>query len=525
MKNTFCYLPEYVLYSHGAGDGRLRVETSEMKTRERKGRSMEGRNTVLENESNAISENKCNTVPESGSNTVSENGHSTISKNGSNTISGGGYSTGSEGGRRIPGSICRILDTVKAVFADAPRIYEVFENCYTNALQSAVRPMEDGTAYVVTGDIPAMWLRDSAAQLRPYLIPAREDRELADILVAVSRRQFRYIRIDPYANAFNQEANGNCWEKDETEMNDWLWERKYEVDSLCYPLQLAYLIWKNTGRTDQFDETFRAGARKILNVFRTEQHHEEQSPYRFIRRNTYYTDTLSREGKGALVKSGVGMTWSGFRPSDDACTYGYLVPSNMFAVVVLGYLEEIAEQILQEDDLAREAAKLRSEIYEGIETSGITRTEGFGDVYAYETDGYGQFNLMDDANVPSLLSMEYLGYHGKNSQTAKNTRALILSEANPYYYKGPKAAGIGSPHTPAGYIWHIALCMQGLTADTLEEKRTMIDLAVATNGGTLLMHEGFCADDDTKYTREWFSWANAMFSELVMDYCGYRVLR
>ena len=132
---------------------------------------------------------------------------------------------------------------------------------------------------------------------------------------------------------------------------------------------------------------------------------------------------------------------------------------------------------------------------------------------------------MDDANVPSLLSMEYLGYHGKNSQTAKNTRALILSEANPYYYKGPKAAGIGSPHTPAGYIWHIALCMQGLTADTLEEKRTMIDLAVATNGGTLLMHEGFCADDDTKYTREWFSWANAMFSELVMDYCGYRVLR
>ena len=364
-----------------------------------------------------------------------------------------------------------------------------------------------------------------AAQLRPYLILAKEDPGIADLLVAVSRRQFRYVCIDPYANAFNPEANGNCWEKDETEMNDWLWERKYEVDSLCYPIQLTYLIWKNTGRTDQFDAYFREGAGKILQVFRTEQRHEEQSPYRFIRRNTYYTDTLSRDGKGALVKSGIGMTWSGFRPSDDACTYGYLIPSNMFAVVVLGYLREIAEQILKDAALAGEAAKLREEIYEGIETYGITRTEGYGDVYAYEADGYGQFHLMDDANVPSLLSMDYLGYQGKDRKVAKNTRAMILSEANPYYYKGKKAAGIGSPHTPVGYIWHIALCMQGLTAETMEEKRAMIELAASTDGGKRLMHEGFCAEDDTKYTREWFSWANSMFVELVMEYCGYRVER
>lgn len=418
-----------------------------------------------------------------------------------------------------------ILDKVKTVFQDTPQVYEIFENCFTSTLDRAVRLLDDGTAYVVTGDIPAMWLRDSAAQLRPYLILAKEDPGIADLLVAVSRRQFRYVCIDPYANAFNPEANGNCWEKDETEMNDWLWERKYEVDSLCYPIQLTYLIWKNTGRTDQFDAYFREGAGKILQVFRTEQRHEEQSPYRFIRRNTYYTDTLSRDGKGALVKSGIGMTWSGFRPSDDACTYGYLIPSNMFAVVVLGYLREIAEQILKDAALAGEAAKLREEIYEGIETYGITRTEGYGDVYAYEADGYGQFHLMDDANVPSLLSMDYLGYQGKDRKVAKNTRAMILSEANPYYYKGKKAAGIGSPHTPVGYIWHIALCMQGLTAETMEEKRAMIELAASTDGGKRLMHEGFCAEDDTKYTREWFSWANSMFVELVMEYCGYRVER
>lgn len=424
----------------------------------------------------------------------------------------------------LPASIEQILVEVKKQFKEEPKIYQIFENCYTNTLDTTVKSLEDGTSYVITGDIPAMWLRDSVAQLRPYLILAKEDKGIADILVGLVRRQFMYINIDPYANAFNEEANGNCWEKDETKMNDWLWERKYETDSLCYPIQFAYLIWKNTGREDHFDETFTEGVKKILRVFRTEQEHEEKSPYRFIRRNTYFTDTLSRDGKGALVKSGIGMTWSGFRPSDDACTYGYLVPSNMFAVVVLGYLEEIAENVLKNGNLSEEARELKNQIYEGIENYAVTKKEGYGEVYAYEADGFGQFNLMDDANVPSLLSMSYIGYKGRDESVAENTRKLILSEANPYYYKGTKADGIGSPHTPVGYIWHISLAMQGLTAETKEEKKRIIDLLAATDGGKLLMHEGFHADDDTKYTREWFSWANAMFSELVLDYCGYRIL-
>lgn len=416
-----------------------------------------------------------------------------------------------------------ILDKVKSVFAGEPRIYEIFKNCYTNTLDTAVRYMEDNTVYVVTGDIPAMWLRDSAASLRPYLIPAGADRQLADILVGVVHRQFQYICIDPYANAFNEKPNGNCWAQDETDMNDWLWERKYEVDSLCYPIQLAYLIWKNTGRTDQFDRFFLDGVRKILQVFRTEQYHEEKSEYRFVRKNTYATDTLSRDGRGALVRSGIGMIWSGFRPSDDSCTYGYLIPSNMFAVVVLEYLEEIARTVLQDFGLAQEAALLKNEVYEGIETYAITCREGYGEVYAYEVDGYGQFNLMDDANVPSLLSMDYLGYRGRNRQVAEHTRQMILSEANPYYYEGAKAKGIGSPHTPVGYVWPIALCMQGLTAQSRQEQKEIIDRIASTDGGTGLMHESFCVDDGRQYTREWFAWANAMFSELVMDYCGYQI--
>jgi len=422
-------------------------------------------------------------------------------------------------------SVEAILRTIEEKLKDEGKIFTIFENCYTNTLDKAVKQMPDKTVYVVTGDIPAMWLRDSVAQLRPYLTAAKDEPEITALLVGLSKRQFQYINIDPYANAFNEADNGNCWEHDDTEMCPWVWERKYEVDSLCYPLQLAYLIWKNTGCTDHLDEGFQEGAEKILEVFRTEQDNEGASPYHFTRKDTYFTDTLSRDGKGALARPGIGMTWSGFRPSDDACTYGYLIPANMFAVVVLGYLEEIADEVLKDAALKEEAGRLKEEIYEGIESYGIVKTEEFGEVYAYETDGYGQYNLMDDANVPSLLSMEYLGYRGKNPEVAENTRKMIFSEANPYYYEGRKASGIGSPHTPVKYIWHIALAMEGLTAGTAERKLETLHMLAKTDGGTGLMHEGFHADDDSRYTREWFSWANAMFSELVLDYCGYHIKR
>lgn len=422
----------------------------------------------------------------------------------------------------LPESMKQLLAAVKEKLEDE-KLYTMFENCFTNTLDTTVKKMDDGTTYVITGDIPAMWLRDSVCQLRPYLILAQQDPEITKLLVGLIERQFRCISIDPYANAFNEEANGHCWEKDETETGPWIWERKYEIDSLCFPIQLAYLLWKNTGETSQFNGTFIEGVQAVLKVFQTEQHHEEQSDYRFVRRNCVHTDTLSREGKGALVRSGTGLIWSGFRPSDDSCVYGYLIPSNMFAVVVLGYLSEIATDILGNEILAQQSNQLKEEIYKGIETFGKVRKDGFGEVYAYEVDGFGEYNIMDDANVPSLLSMKYLGYEGESKEAEANTRKLILSDANPYYYEGKAAKGIGSPHTPVRYIWHISLAIQGLTADTKEEKMAILKVLEETDGGKALMHEGFCVDDPSKYTREWFSWANAMFSELVLDYCGYRV--
>lgn len=405
---------------------------------------------------------------------------------------------------------------------EIPELMDVFVNCYTNTLNTTVKRMENNMTHVITGDIPAMWLRDSAAQLRPYIFLAKENEEIRELIAGLVRRQFMCITIDEYANAFNEAPNGACWEKDDPDQNPWVWERKFEVDSLCYPLQLAYLLWKNTGCTTQFEGDFQAGVEKILEVFTTEQYHEEKSHYRFNRNNGYYRDTLSRDGKGTLVKSGTGLIWSGFRPSDDACTYGYLIPSNMFAVVALGYLEEMEREIFHNEELAERAKALKEEIQRAIETIGKTFTEEFGMVYAYETDGYGMYNLMDDANVPSLLAMSYLGYEGE-PEVSSNTRRFLLSEANPFYFKGDKAAGIGSPHTPSNYIWHIAMAIQGLTSETREEKLEILKNMAATTGGKGVMHEGFCCEDDSKFTRAWFSWANAMYAELFLDYMGYQL--
>ncbi|RIX60589.1 glycoside hydrolase family 125 protein [Paenibacillus nanensis] len=398
----------------------------------------------------------------------------------------------------------------------------MFEKCYINTLQTTIRRKGDGTTFVITGDIPAMWLRDSAAQVRPYLIPAAGDHVLADMIAGVVQRQLECILIDPYANAFNEAPTGDGHHGDLTEMNPWLWERKYEVDSLCYPIQLSYLLWRNTGRTSHFNATFREAAGEILKLWRTEQHHETQSPYTFERLNCPPTDTLTREGRGSLTAY-TGMTWSGFRPSDDACTYGYLIPSNMFAVVVLGYLVQIANKVLLDKELAAEAEALRNEIEQGIERYGIVEHPKYGRIYAYETDGLGGYNLMDDANVPSLLAIPYFGYRSADDPVYRNTRRFILSEDNPYFYRGKAAEGIGSPHTPERYVWPIALAMQGLTTGDRSEKARMLELLSRTDADTGFMHEGFSVDDPSQYTRPWFSWANMMFSELAMEYCGIQV--
>ncbi|MFM0589593.1 glycoside hydrolase family 125 protein [Streptococcus suis] len=414
------------------------------------------------------------------------------------------------------------LTDIQKKTADHPSWGSVFERCYTDTLDRTISQLEDGTTFVLTGDIPAMWLRDSTAQVKPYLALAGKDETLRQMIVGLVERQMAFILMDPYANAFNQAANGHGHQTDQTQMGPWIWERKYEVDSLCYPLQLAYLLWKATGETSHFNQTFFGAAEKIVQVWKLEQHHED-SPYSFERDTDRLEDTLTHQGKGAPCAY-TGMTWSGFRPSDDACIYPYLIPSNMFAVVVLGYLGEIAELFASEEfsDLAEGARQLAQEIDQGIRTFGLTKNQAGETIFAYEVDGLGNQSIMDDPNVPSLLAAPYLGYCSKDDPIYLATRRTILSQENPYYYEGDYAAGLGSSHTFYRYIWPIALAIQGLTTDDKEEKARLLDTMVACDGGTGLMHESFHVDDPTLYSREWFSWANMMFCELVLDYYDIR---
>jgi len=405
----------------------------------------------------------------------------------------------------------------------SPEVGRVFSSCFCDALSTTLSELDDGSLFMVTGDIPAMWLRDSTAQLAPYLHFLTEDPILADTVARISRRQLAFIVEDPYANAFNAGPTGRSDHLDDvTSAGPWVWERKYEVDSLCYPLQLAHDLWSITGRTDHLQDHFLTAARTVVALWQREQDHETKSAYRFERFNAPASDTLTRDGVGPKTAR-TGLTWSAFRPSDDACVHGFNVPGNVFAALELGHLEQLAHEVFGEDLLAADAAALRQEIEQGLQNCAIVQNPhrpGF--VYAYEVDGLGSALLMDDANVPSLLSLPLLGWCREDDPTYLATRALVLSEANPFYFQGRFAAGVGSPHTLAGQVWPIALAVQGLTSQDLEEKRRIVDVLVATDAGAQLMHESFSVDDPKIYTRPWFSWANAMFCELVLDVCGLR---
>lgn len=393
-------------------------------------------------------------------------------------------------------------------------IAKMFKQCFMSTFETTAQRDSDGSYFVITGDIPAMWLRDSSAQVNHYVKFADVCPQAYDLILGLLRRQVQCILTDAYANAFNREANGAGHQGDKTQQSPYIWERKYEVDSLCYPIRLAYRFWKEANTSEHFTPELHLALNVILDLWTTEQSHEHSS-YSFERFGCPPSDTLLFGGTGTPVGY-TGMTWSGFRPSDDACKYGYLVPANMFASVVLSYMEEIAEEIYSDTALARRAHTLNDEIKLGIEKFAIVPHEKFGLMYAYEIDGLGNYNLMDDANVPSLLAAPYLGYCSKNDELYQNTRRFVLSTDNPFYYSGAAAQGVGSPHTPSNHVWPIALCMQGLTANTVEEMDAVIHTLTSTDADTGFMHESFHVDDPKTFTRPWFSWANTLFAELIM---------
>lgn len=412
------------------------------------------------------------------------------------------------------------ISQVKRQIGD-PKLAWLFENCFPNTLDTTVRFRDAGAkpdTFVITGDINAMWLRDSSAQVWPYVPMAREDIHLKSMLAGVIRRQSRCILIDPYANAFLPDAASKPmpWAvHDKTEHKPGVGERKWELDSLCYTIRLAYGYWKHTGDAAPFDAEWAQAARVILRTFREQQRKKGPGPYRFQREAWSPTETLALNGTGNPALP-VGMIFSMFRPSDDACIFSLFVPANLFAVVSLRQLSQMASQILSDAELVREADALADEVAEALKRYGCIQNSESGTIWAYEVDGYGGQFFMDDANVPSLLGLPYLGCCDATDPLYKRTRTRVLSSANPYFFAGSAAAGVGGPHEGLNMIWPMSIIIRALTSTDDAEIIQCLRWLKTTDAGTGFMHESFDKDDPKHYTRAWFAWANTLFGELIL---------
>ena len=414
---------------------------------------------------------------------------------------------------------------VEAVIAETkPKIKDeklrwMFENCFPNTLDTTVKhTMKDGKpdTFVITGDIEAMWLRDSSAQVWPYLPLMKDDEPLRRLVEGLIRRQSECICIDPYANAFNDGPIGSYWETDHTQhMVKELHERKWEIDSLCYPIRLAHRYWKLTGDTAPFDDRWHEAMKLVVKTFREQQRKEGLGPYSFQRDCDRPTDSQINNGWGAPVKP-VGLIVSAFRPSDDATQYGFLVPSNMFAVVSLRQLAEMERTIRRDEAFASQCQALAEEVDEAIRRHAIVDHPVCGRVYAFEVDGFGNALCIDDANVPSLLAAPYLGYCSAKDVIYRNTRKLIWSGNNPYFFRGTAGEGVGGPHVGLNYAWPMSIIMKAFTTDDADEVRDCLRMLRDTDGGTGFMHESFHVNDAKDFTRSWFAWTNTLFGELIL---------
>ena len=397
----------------------------------------------------------------------------------------------------------------------------LFENCFPNTLDTTVDfSTLDGRpdTYVITGDIDAMWLRDSSAQVWPYVPLAKNDKKLQQLIAGVINRQTKCIHLDPYANAFYKDGSKESeWKStDYTDMKPGIHERKWEIDSLCYPIRLAHKYWKITGDTTPFDAQWKEAIRLTMQTFKEQQRKSGHGPYSFQRKTYWATDGVPLSGYGYPVKP-VGLICSIFRPSDDATIFPFLIPSNFFAVASLRQTAEMVNKISHDTALANDCLKLADEVAKALKQFAVVTHPQFGNVYAYEVNGFGSFNLMDDANIPSLLSMPYLDAIPQTDKLYQTTRKLLLSSENPFFFKGTAGEGIGGPHAGMNMIWPMSIVMRAQTSSDDAEIKKCVASLVATHAGTGFMHESFNKDNPKNFTRKWFAWSNTIFGELILD--------
>ena len=403
-----------------------------------------------------------------------------------------------------------------------PKLAWMFANCFPNTLDTTVHFDKDGNdgrgdTFVYTGDIAAMWLRDSGAQVWPYLPYTVADEMVKKMIAGTILRQFKLICIDPYANAFNDGPTGAGSHSDITgsKMKPEVFERKWEIDSHCYPIRLAYNYWKTTGDASVFGQEWLEAIQLTLKTFKEQQRKNGNGPYYFLRVTDRQLDTKCHVGRGNPVKA-CGLIASSFRPSDDATTFEFLVPSNFFAVQSLRQAAEILATVNMKESLAEECADLADEVEKALKKHAIVKHPKFGKIYAYEVDGFGSYYMMDDSNVPSLASLGYLGSVPLNDKVYQNTRDFVFSEWNPYFFKGKAGEGVGGPHCGFDMVWPMTIIMRAFTSQSDKEIKECVKMLMDTDAGTGFMHESFHKDDAEKFTRSWFAWQNSLFGELII---------
>ncbi len=414
------------------------------------------------------------------------------------------------------------LTRVKARIGDR-KLAWLFENCYPNTLDTTVHA---GTlhgkpdTFIVAGDIDAMWLRDSSAQVWPYLPLAAGDAALTRLYRGLIHRQALCIHIDPYANAFLPDPRSRqalSWARhDLTDMQPGVAERKWEIDSLCWTIRLAHGYWRATGDRVPFDDAWRAAMRRVVETLRTQQRKHGRGPYHFQRTTANPTDSVPLGGYGNPARP-VGLIYSMFRPSDDACIYPLFVPGNAFAVVALRQLASMTRALFHDQRFAVECEALADEVETALHEYALVPDADGGDVWAYEVDGYGNQLFMDDANLPSLSGLAWLGFCARDDARYRRTRAQAWSTRNPYFFRGTAADGIGGPHEGLGMIWPMSIIVRALTSTDAGEIRQCLRWLRTTDAGTGFMHEAFDRNDPAHFTRAWFAWANSMFGALILQ--------
>ncbi|ESZ97969.1 hypothetical protein SBOR_1640 [Sclerotinia borealis F-4128] len=435
------------------------------------------------------------------------------------------------------------INDMNHIIAD-PDLYRIFSNSFPNSLDTAVKwrgyaadNSEEELTFLITGDIDAMWLRDSANQMQSYRTLLTNDSShdsLASLYRGVINLQARYIIEAPYCNSFQaptesgitpQQNQANPDNFSPPESTSIVFECKYELDSLAAFLEISTDYYEATGDISVFQkfnwvkaiETIISTTEALLIGTYAANGSVNTSPYTWQRQTTSSTETLSNSGAGNPVQEGTGLVRSAFRPSDDATIYQLFIPANMMFSRYLESCSKIMAAIDGQQNLSNHMHNFASSIRAAITKYGIVNDPTYGKVYAYEVDGFGSANRMDDANIPSLLSAPFLGYLSANDTIYQNTRKFILSKDNPYFMRGPVINAVGGPHVGPGRAWPMASIIRILTSSSDSEIYSTLKEIVSSTDGLGLIHESINSFDQHQWSRQWFSWANGLFGQMLLD--------